>query len=89
LCKKHFANLIRTDLRREIRNLYRGPDKAYAAMDFYGVGTISENDFLKSFVVKKLSYTEVELRDFFFLTNMFKDGMNFDNFKKTFFPHLY
>lgn len=27
--------------------------------------------------------------EFFYLTNMFKFKMNFDSFKKTFFPHLY
>ena len=78
-----------------MRDLYRGPDKAYASMDFTGVGIITEDIFLQSFIVKKLhQYSEVEMRDFFFITDMFgssngNSGMNFDSFKKTFFPHLY
>ena len=39
-------------------------------------------------IVKKVDITNEELKDFFFLTNMFKNGMNFDSFKKIFFPHL-
>ncbi len=76
-------------LRKELRNLYRGPDKAYATMDFTGIGSITEEDFLKSMVVKRMNFSTEELKDFFFLTNMFKNGMNFDSFKKIFFPHLY
>jgi hypothetical protein len=72
-----------------MRNLYRAPDKAYSSLDFTGIGSFSEEDFLKSYVVKNLPYTEVEMRDFLFLSNMFKGEMNFDSFKKTFFPHLY
>lgn len=36
-----------------------------------------------------MTFSTEELKDFFFLTNMFKSGMNFDSFKKIFFPHLY
>ena len=76
-------------LRKEIRNLFRGPDKAYATLDFYGIGTISEDDFLNSMIPKRVPFTTEELKDFLFMTNMFKQRMNFDSFKKTFFPHLY
>ena len=76
-------------LRRELRNLYRGPDKAYSSMDFTGIGYITESDFLKSMVISRVPFTVDELKDFLFLSNIFKDGMNFDSFKKTFFPHLY
>jgi hypothetical protein len=40
-------------------------------------------------VVTKVPFSQEELKDFFFISNMFKEGMNFDSFKKTFFPHLY
>lgn len=77
--------------RIELRNLYRGPDKAYSSMDFTGIGHITQQDVMNSLVVKqRLHFTVEELRDFFFLSNMFKEGgMNFDTFKKNFFPHLY
>jgi len=88
-CKKHFSDMVLKILRKELRNIYRGPDKAYSAMDFSGVGFITEEDFMQSIVVTRVKLSEGELRDFFFQANMFKDGMNFDQFKKTFFPHLY
>lgn len=55
-------------MRREIRNLYRGADRAYAAMDFTGVGEITEKDFLSSMICKRLSgsYSEDDFHDFFF-----------------------
>jgi hypothetical protein len=59
-------------------------------MDFTGIGFITEDDFLKSLVCTKAGFTLEEIKDYFYLSNMFQDGgMNFDNFKKTFFPHLY
>jgi hypothetical protein len=53
-------------LRKEIRNLYRGPDKAYAALDFTGVGYVTEQDFLNSLIIKRIPFSEEELKDFFF-----------------------
>ena len=90
-CKQHFIAMIMKDMRREIRNLYRGADRAYAALDFTGVGEITEKDFLESMICKRLSdsYSQEDFQDFFFQTNAFQGGMNFDSFKKTFFPHLY
>lgn len=49
-CKQHFITTIMKDMRREIRNLYRGADRAYAALDFTGVGEITEKDFLDSII---------------------------------------
>lgn len=82
------------EMRKEIRNLYRGPDRAYAALDFTGVGHITEQGFLDSMISKRLQstkgYSFEDIKDFFFSTNVFSGGgMNFDSFKKTFFPHLY
>ncbi|CDW71437.1 ef-hand calcium-binding domain-containing protein 6 [Stylonychia lemnae] len=88
LCKRHFQSAIMTILRKELRNVYRGPDKAYASIDFTGIGSFNEIDFMNSMIVKKINVTPEELKDFFFLTNMFKSPMNFDSFKKIFFPHL-
>ena len=88
-------------LRKEIRNLYRGADKAYNALDFSGIGYITERDFLTSLICKRMinntsaeggGYSEEDLKDFFYQTGAFLSsdgGMNFDSFKKTFFPHLY
>ena len=73
-----------------LQNLYRAPDRAYAAMDFTGIGAIHESDFMNSLAIKRSNLPIEELKDFFYLSNMFgTNGMNFDSFKKTFFPHLY
>jgi hypothetical protein len=62
-------------IRREIRNLYRGADRAYNALDFSGVGYITENDFLNSLICKRMisssyteggGYTEDDIKDFFY-----------------------
>jgi hypothetical protein len=58
-------------------------------MDFAGVGSITEENFLDSMLCKKIDFSREELKDFFFLTNLFKNPMTFDIFKKTFFPQLY
>lgn len=58
-------------MRREIRNAYRGPDRAYAALDFTGIGYITEKDFLNSIICSRLPYTQEEIKDFFFQTNAF------------------
>lgn len=70
LCKKHFQASILSMMRKELRNVYRGPDKAYASMDFTGVGHITEGDFTSSLTIKNLELSEEEMRDFLFLSNM-------------------
>ena len=79
-------------LRREMRSLYRGADRAYGVFDFTGVGYISEIDFLDSLVCKRVPFSREDIKDFIFQTNAFVSnaggGMNFDSFKKMFFPHL-
>lgn len=81
--------MVMSALRKEIRNLYRCPEKGYASMDFIGTGQISQEEFLKSLICQRIPFTEEELKDCFLMTSMFKNKMNFDSFKKTFFPHLY
>ena len=42
--------MVKLELRKVMRDLYRSPDKAYASMDFTGVGQITEQDFMRSIV---------------------------------------
>ena len=61
-------------------------------MDFTGVGYIIKEDFLNCMACSKIGYSKEDIKDFVELSGMFKintPGMNFDTFKKTFFPHLY
>jgi hypothetical protein len=52
-------------LRKELRNLYQGAEKAYAAMDFTGKGFINEEAFLESFVMKRIAYSREEVKEYF------------------------
>lgn len=59
-------------------------------MDFTGIGYISEQSFLNSLACQKSGYSQDELKDFIEFSGFFKGqlGMNFDTFKKTFFPQF-
>jgi len=57
MCKKHFIAAIMKSMRKEIRNIYRGPEKAYAALDFSGIGYITQEVFLDSMICKRIPYT--------------------------------
>lgn len=67
MCKYHFQVFVKNILRKELRNLYRAPDKAYASMDFTGIGAIHESDFMNSMAIKRSNLSGEELRDFFYL----------------------
>ena len=73
--------------------MYRGADQAYGDLDFSGLGYITEKAFLESkFVKTRLKYTQDEIKLYFKEYNLFQSnsqGMNADDFKKNFFPHLY
>ena len=91
LCKRHFRKRIKNELQRQFRNLYRAADKAYSSMDYEGVGFIVEDSFISSMGCQKSGYSREDLIDFAQSSGLFKTGtgMNFDSFKKAFFPHLY
>jgi hypothetical protein len=82
-------------LKKEMKNTYRGPDKAYASMDFTGKGHITEEDFLNSLIITRIPYSKEDVKEFLKQLNLFQPnsdgvvGINFDLFKKTFFPQLY
>jgi hypothetical protein len=38
VCKHHLSKAIKNYLRKEMRNIYRAPERAYASMDFTGKG---------------------------------------------------
>lgn len=76
-----------------MRTLYKIPDFAFADIDFQGKGYITEADFLNTLLIYKLKYPKEELKDFFDRENSFKrkinqteTGMNFEIFKRHFFP---
>ena len=75
-----------------MREIYRGPEKAYASMDFTGKGYITEDDFLQSLIVQRIGYQKDDIKEFFRQHNLYQDnseGIGFDKFKKIFFPQLF
>ena len=73
--------------------MYNSAENGYAALDFTGLGYVTEKSFLDCYLVKeRLKYSRSQVQEFFQEYNLFNDnekGINFDNFKKNFFPHLY
>lgn len=77
-------------LRLTLRTVFRAPDQAYACYDFEGVGGITKEAFLSNMNTKKFGIPLEDLELFIDYQNIFKGGkLNFDSFKKNFFPHLY
>lgn len=82
-----------------------GAEAAYNALDFSGRGYIMADDLLKSTAVAHLSgkVTHEDVKTCFEMHNLFRgpqtiasgkgtrpgNSMDFDSFKKIFFPHLY
>lgn len=48
---------MKAAIRKELRNIYRAPEKAYSSMDFTGLGFITENDFLNSLALQRIPFT--------------------------------
>lgn len=73
--------------------MFRSAEVAYASFDFSGLGYITEEAFLNHKLIKgRVPHTETEIKLFFRDQNIFskqKEGLEFDGFKKYFFPHLY
>jgi len=82
-------------MRQEFQKMYSSAENAYGALDFTGLGIVTQETMLACPIVKdKLlkRFTHQEVLDFFVDQNLFnptQKGLNFDSFKKNFFPHLY
>lgn len=64
--------------------------QAFSDMDFNGKGTVYEQDFFKTLLIYRLPFTQDEIAEYFKKEKIFTsraDGsMDFELFKKTFFP---
>ena len=73
--------------------MYRQAEVAYSALDFSGLGYITMEAFLNCIIVKdRVPFSEEQIRLYFKEYNLFPDGkpgIDFDNFKKNFFPQHY
>ena len=54
-----------------MKNLYQASERAYASLDFYGRGYITDQDFLSSIILKRIPFTTDEVFDFFKHSNLF------------------
>lgn len=82
--------------------MYRGPEQAYAALDFVGKGYIMEGDILSSPIMGRLRYGRQDVQSCFKMLNLFNhasqaamrdgvpsNGMAYNRFRETFFPQLH
>lgn len=75
--------------------MYTCSELAYGALDFNGNGFISVDSMMDSHVIKNrlLSrFTLQQIKEYLDTSGLFPEGapgMNFDTFKKSFFPQLY
>lgn len=73
--------------------MYQCAEGAWAALDLQGQGYITENQFLSTIIVKdRVPFTKEQIQLYFNEFNIFpakKPGIDFDSFKKAYFPHLY
>ena len=55
--------------------MYRSPDYAFGALDFSGLGYITEKAFLESHVVvDRVPYSKAQIREYFKENNLFSPG---------------
>ena len=62
---------MKSTIKKEICNIFRHPERAYATMDFHGRGYITEEDFLCCIVMKRIPFSREEVKDFFKQFNLF------------------
>ena len=65
---------IKRRVRTEMRNIYRGPENAYGAMDYTGTGRITEADLMASVVFSRLPYDVADGKEFIKRENFFNEG---------------
>lgn len=70
--------------------MYRCAENAYAALDKAGLGFVTKEAFMDSVVVKhRVPFTKEQLDLYFVENNLYargSKGIDFDSFKKNFFP---
>jgi len=81
---------MKEKIRKEMKGLFKIAENAFAEMDFNGHGFIEEEDFFHTLLNYKLPYSKDEVIQLFKHERWFirapKGRLNFEIFKKTFFP---
>ena len=91
--KTQLCRLIRDKMRQEFKKMYSSAEAAFGALDFRGNGYVTEEQFLNCLIVnEKIPYSKEQIQVFLQDYNLFPchaNGLEFDSFKKNFFPQLY
>ncbi|CAI2381224.1 unnamed protein product [Moneuplotes crassus] len=81
---------MRGKIRHEMKKVFKIPEQAFADLDFEGKGYLIEKDFFHTILNYKLPYTQEQIKEFLDYEKLFvrspKGQMNFEGFKKAFFP---
>jgi hypothetical protein len=54
MCKHHFCNKIKKLMRLYFKRMYRGPEQAWATLDFTGRGYMLPEDILNNAVMNTM-----------------------------------
>jgi Ca2+-binding EF-hand superfamily protein len=81
-------------MNKEFCRMYKCAENAYASLDYGGKGHATLEEILESYVVKNKmrQFSELQIVEYLNNSGIFMEGahgINFDTFKKSFFPHLY
>ena len=90
MCREHFVAYARQQFRQTLAIMYKSADIAFGVLDPTGVGYLSLNFILSSYVAKRCGLTPEEIIAFFEMQNIFRDGegrLIFSRFRELFFPH--
>ena len=91
LCREHFCAFVRMKLRQTLCELYKSPEQAFGILDPEGLGHLTLELILNSYVVGRSNLTPEEITAYFELQNIFKDGsgkLACSKFRDLFFPHM-
>lgn len=93
ISKQLLCRQIRDRLRKEFQAMYGNAEIAYSALDYTGLGYITEDSFMSNQIInRRIPFSMDQIRLYFVDYNLFNKnspGLNFDTFKKNFFPHQY
>ena len=74
LCREHFLLFAKNVMQKAMVELYRNADLAFGLLDPEGLGYLTLDLFLNSYVTGRSKLTPEEITTFFEMQNIFKDG---------------
>ena len=81
---------VRQQISKAIIKMYQSPLIAFGSFDPQGLGYITFKAFLENQVLSSVALIPDDIKAFFELNNVFKDGieLSFQKFRQLFFPHV-